>query len=66
MITEISHKNSVFGYIIRYSKKPIFVSSLEESVDLINKTVKNGEILLLMGAGDIGSFVRDLPDLLKS
>ena len=48
------------------SKKPIFVSSLEESVDVINRVVKNGEILLLMGAGDIGSFVRDLPDLLKS
>ncbi len=48
------------------SKKPIFVSSLEESVDVINRTVKNGEILLLMGAGDIGSFVNDLPDLLDS
>ena len=48
------------------SKKPIFVRSLQESVDVINRTVKNGEILLLMGAGDIGSFVGDLPDLLKS
>ena len=48
------------------SKKPIFVCSLRESVDVINRTVKNGEILLLMGAGDIGSFVGDLPDLLES
>ena len=48
------------------SKKPIFVCSLRESVDVINRTVKNGEILLLMGAGDIGSFVNDLPDLLDS
>ena len=48
------------------SKKPIFVRSLQESVDVINRTVKNGEILLLMGAGDIGSFVNDLPDLLDS
>ena len=48
------------------SKKPIFVHSLQESVDVINRTVKNGEILLLMGAGDIGSFVSNLPDLLES
>ena len=48
------------------SKKPIFISSLQDSVEIINRTVKSGEILLLMGAGDIGSFVSDLPDLLKS
>ena len=65
-IDNISGQSIIEDIKNKSSKKPIFVRSLQESVDVINRTVKNGEILLLMGAGDIGSFVNDLPDLLDS
>ena len=65
-IDNISGQSIIEDIKNKSSKKPIFVRSLQESLDVINRTVKNGEILLLMGAGDIGSFVNDLPDLLDS
>ena len=45
MITEISHKNSVFGYIIRYSKKPgvnfLTPKNLSHQVAFINHKKKH-------------------------
>jgi UDP-N-acetylmuramate--alanine ligase len=44
---------------------PIYINSLEDSINIINQVVNDGDILLLMGAGDIGSFAKDLPKLLR-
>jgi UDP-N-acetylmuramate--alanine ligase len=43
----------------------IYINSLEDSINIINQVVNDGDILLLMGAGDIGSFAKDLPKLLR-
>jgi len=52
---------------IKKEKKinPIYINSLEDSINIINQIVNDGDILLLMGAGDIGLFVKDLPKLLR-
>ena len=52
---------------IKKEKKinPIYINSLEDSINMINQIVNDGDILLIMGAGDIGSFVKDLPKLIR-
>ena len=52
---------------IKKEKKinPIYINSLEDSINIINQIVNDGDILLIMGAGDIGSFVKDLPKLIR-
>ena len=52
---------------IKKEKKinPTYINSLEDSINIINQIVNDGDILLIMGAGDIGSFVKDLPKLIR-
>ena len=49
----------------KMSSKPIFAESLNTIPAILNEKLQDGEILLLMGAGDIGNFANDLPKLLK-
>lgn len=49
----------------KMASKPIFAESLNTIPAILNEKLQDGEILLLMGAGDIGNFANDLPKLLK-
>jgi len=48
----------------KMNSTPIFAESLNAIPAILNEILHDGEILLLMGAGDIGDFVSDLPKLL--
>jgi len=48
----------------RGSVEPVFVESLDELPATLEGLIKDGDIVLTMGAGDIGAFATRLPDLL--
>ncbi len=41
-------------------KEPVFVESLDNLTDVLSNLVKDGDIILTLGAGDIGRFARNL------
>jgi UDP-N-acetylmuramate--alanine ligase len=45
--------------------EPVFVETLDELAPVLKDLVLDGDLLLTMGAGDIGALVGDLPDLLS-
>ena len=48
----------------RGSVEPVFVEALDELPATLEGLVAEGDIVLTMGAGDIGAFAADLPELL--
>jgi UDP-N-acetylmuramate--alanine ligase len=45
--------------------EPVFVETLDELAPVLKDLVQDGDLLLTMGAGDIGALVGSLPDLLS-
>lgn len=45
---------------LRGKVEPIFVANKEDIYDILNLTLKNNDLLLTIGAGDIGSISREL------
>ena len=41
--------------------EPVFVETLDDLVPVLEELIVEGDLVLTMGAGDIGSFVSDLP-----
>ena len=46
--------------------EPVFVETLDELAPVLKDLVTEGDLLLTMGAGDIGTWAGRLPDLLSS
>jgi len=46
--------------------EPVFVETLEELAPVVTGLVRDGDLLLTMGAGDIGAWAGRLPDLLSN
>ena len=50
----------------RGSVEPVFVESLQELPPILEDLLADGDLILTMGAGDIGAFAAELPKLLRS
>jgi len=50
----------------RGAVEPVFVESLDELPTVLKDVLEDGDLLLTMGAGDIGTFAAGLPDLLRN
>jgi UDP-N-acetylmuramate--alanine ligase len=50
----------------RGSVEPVFVESLQELPSVLEDLLADGDMVLTMGAGDIGAYAADLPELLRS
>ena len=48
----------------RGSVEPVFVETLEELPAILSDVLQDGDLVLTMGAGDIGAFATTLPKLL--
>jgi UDP-N-acetylmuramate--alanine ligase len=44
--------------------EPVFVETLQELVPVLDDLLEEGDLLLTMGAGDIGAFSANLPEFL--
>ena len=44
---------------------PVFVERLDDLVDVLQTVLADGDLVLTMGAGDIGAFAQSLPELLQ-
>jgi UDP-N-acetylmuramate--alanine ligase len=49
----------------RGAVEPVFVDTLQEVQAVLQDLLCDGDLLLTMGAGDIGAYAADLPELLK-
>jgi UDP-N-acetylmuramate--alanine ligase len=43
---------------------PVFVENLEDLADVLEDVLQDGDLVLTMGAGDIGAYAHSLPELL--
>jgi UDP-N-acetylmuramate--alanine ligase len=50
----------------RGSVEPVFVESLDELLPVLDGLVEDGDLVLTMGAGDIGAYAAGLPDLMRT
>ena len=50
----------------RGSVEPVFAESLQELPPILEDLIADGDLILTMGAGDIGTFAAELPKLLRS
>jgi len=50
----------------RGAVEPVFVESLDEVPMVLKDVLEDGDLVLTMGAGDIGAFAAGLPDLLRN
>jgi UDP-N-acetylmuramate--alanine ligase len=50
----------------RGSVEPVFVESLDDVQHVLLDLIEDGDLLLTMGAGDIGAYAAELPELLRS
>jgi UDP-N-acetylmuramate--alanine ligase len=50
----------------RGAVEPVFVESLDELPPVLKDILDDGDLVLTMGAGDIGAFAARLPDLLRN
>jgi UDP-N-acetylmuramate--alanine ligase len=50
----------------RGAVEPVFVESLDELPPILKDVLEDGDLVLTMGAGDIGAFAAGLPDLLRN
>ena len=46
--------------------EPVFVESLDELLPVLEGLVEDGDLVLTMGAGDIGAYAAGLPGRLRS
>ena len=46
--------------------EPVFVETLDEVPVVLRSIIEDGDLVLTMGAGDIGAFAAGLPDLLRN
>ena len=46
--------------------EPVFVETLDELPAVLQSVLEDGDLVLTMGAGDIGAFAAGLPDLLRN
>ena len=46
--------------------EPVFVDTLDELLPVLADLIEDGDLVLTMGAGDIGAYAAGLPDLLRS
>lgn len=49
----------------RGASEPVFVESLDDLLPVLDGLVAGGDLVLTMGAGDIGAYAAGLPDLLR-
>ncbi len=49
----------------RGAVEPVFVESLDDVRDVLEDLLEEGDLVLTMGAGDIGAYAQTLPDLLQ-
>jgi UDP-N-acetylmuramate--alanine ligase len=45
---------------------PVFVEQLDDLADVLNDVLADGDLVLTMGAGDIGAYAHSLPELLQA
>ncbi|MGI9223097.1 MAG: UDP-N-acetylmuramate--L-alanine ligase [Woeseiaceae bacterium] len=50
----------------RGAVEPVFVESLDELPPILKDVLEDGDLVLTMGAGDIGAFAASLPNLLRN
>ena len=50
---------------MRGSVEPVFVESLDDLQPVLLDVLEDGDLVLTMGAGDIGAYASDLPQLLR-
>ncbi len=50
----------------RGSVEPVFVESLDDVQHVLLDLIEDGDLLLTMGAGDIGAYAAELPELLRN
>jgi len=50
----------------RGAVEPVFVESLDELPPILKDVLEDGDLVLTMGAGDIGGFAASLPNLLRN
>ena len=50
----------------RGAVEPVFVESLDELTPVLKDVLEDGDLVLTMGAGDIGAFAASLPDMLRN
>ena len=50
----------------RGAVEPVFVESLDDLLPVLNDVLTDGDLVLTMGAGDIGAYAAGLPELLAS
>ena len=58
--------NGAERFVAAGGVEPVFVESLNELVPVLQGLLVDGDLVLTMGAGDIGAFSATLPDLLRS
>jgi UDP-N-acetylmuramate--alanine ligase len=51
---------------MRGSVEPVFVESLDEVQPVLEGLLTDGDLLLTMGAGDIGAYAAGLPERLSN
>ena len=44
---------------------PVFVEQLDDLADVLNDVLVDGDLVLTMGAGDIGAYAQTLPEVLQ-
>ena len=49
----------------RGSVEPVFVETLDDVLPVLEGLLEDGDLVLTMGAGDIGAYAAGLPDLLS-
>jgi UDP-N-acetylmuramate--alanine ligase len=49
----------------RGSVEPVFVESLHDVQPVLMDLIEDGDLILTMGAGDIGAYAAELPELLS-
>ena len=50
----------------RGTVEPVFVETLDELQPVLESVIENGDLVLTMGAGDIGAYAAELADLLST
>ncbi len=60
-IDKINSKNIVSSLKDKTNKPIQYLSSLGDAVPILYELMKNDEVLLVMGAGDVGKFAAELP-----
>jgi UDP-N-acetylmuramate--alanine ligase len=50
----------------RGAVEPMFVEALDDLQPVLERVIEEGDLVLTMGAGDIGAYAAGLPDLLST